>query len=325
MIQGRSRSRMTLPRALAGSRASLNTAAHAVVYAALRVLWLALSLLPLSSTRRFLEGVAGWVGRFDRRHRDVIRSNLMIAFPDWSGELCESVVDLTFRNWGRVAAEVLHARRMVRDADTDWVERAEAMLSQLCREGRGVLVLTAHTANFELLGRIWGLASGRRITVLHRPMGNRVVDSFLRRERARMNVDTLGRGSAARDVLTLIARGGLLAAPLDQNQPPGRPGVFVEMFGRPAATATVLARLSLATGAPVLPVFAVWSEQGPGAVIGDPIEPGPRGQDRDEAIRRLTTAYTVAVEEAVRRHPDQWNWAHRRWKTRPEDISAPKY
>jgi len=316
---------MTLLGGLSGSRASLKTAGQALAYAALRALWVPLSLLPSAWTRRFLEGVAGAVGRVDRRHRAVIRSNLTIAFPGWTGEMRERVIDRTFRNWGRVAAEVLHARRIVCEADTDWVERAEAMLPELCQQGRGVLILTAHIGNFELLGRIWGLASGRRITVLHRPMGNRFVDGFLRRERARMNVDTLGRGMGAREVLTLISRGGLLAAPLDQNQPPGRPGVFVEMFGRPAATATVLARLSLATGAPVLPVFAAWSENGPDAVIGDPIEPGPVGPDRDEAILRLTTAYTRAVEDAVRRHPDQWNWAHRRWKTRPEDVTAAKH
>ncbi len=42
-----------------------------------------------------------------------------------------------------------------------------------------------------------------------------------------------------------------------------------------------------------------------------------RGPDRDEAIRLNTQRYTRVIEEMIRRHPDHWNWIHRRWKTRP--------
>lgn len=314
---------MALLAGLAGGRASLKTVGHAAAYAALRALWFVLGVLPPLWARRILEAAGAVVGRVDRRHREIVRSNLLIAFPGWTHDMRSRVVDRTFRNWGRVAAEVLHAERIARAADTSWVERAEAMLAELSRKGTGVLVLTAHLGNFELLGRVWGLASGRRIVVLHRPMDNRFVDAFVRRDRAAMNVDTLGRGTVARAALALVRSGGVVAAPLDQNQPPGRPGVFVELFGRPAATSTALARLSLATGAPVLPVFATWTDRGPDAFIGEPIEPGSRGQngaERAGAVLRLTAEYTRVIEAAVRRHPEQWNWAHRRWKTRPEDC-----
>jgi KDO2-lipid IV(A) lauroyltransferase len=30
-----------------------------------------------------------------------------------------------------------------------------------------------------------------------------------------------------------------------------------------------------------------------------------------------TARFTAAIEGAVRRHPEQWLWMHRRWKTRP--------
>jgi KDO2-lipid IV(A) lauroyltransferase len=30
-----------------------------------------------------------------------------------------------------------------------------------------------------------------------------------------------------------------------------------------------------------------------------------------------TAAFTRAIEDAVRRNPEQWLWMHRRWKTRP--------
>ena len=42
--------------------------------------------------------------------------------------------------------------------------------------------------------------------------------------------------------------------------------------------------------------------------------------DSDSQFEKANTArFTKAIEDIVRRFPDQWLWVHRRWKTRPED------
>ncbi|RMD82929.1 MAG: hypothetical protein D6815_07945, partial [Candidatus Dadabacteria bacterium] len=107
------------------------------------------------------------------------------------------------------------------------------------------------------------------------------------------------------------------------NQLPGH-GEFVDFFGCPACTSTLLARLSLATGRPVLPVFAVWSGEICDVVVGDPIFPPPQvgRHERRAVVRELTARYTREVEGVIRRWPSQWNWAHRRWKTRPPGEAA---
>ena len=76
--------------------------------------------------------------------------------------------------------------------------------------------------------------------------------------------------------------------------------------------------LALKSGAPVLPAF---SERGPDGRhhgwIGPPIEPCTVG-DRAERVGRTTARYTAAIEEYVRRRPEQWFWVHDRWKRRPD-------
>jgi Kdo2-lipid IVA lauroyltransferase/acyltransferase len=37
--------------------------------------------------------------------------------------------------------------------------------------------------------------------------------------------------------------------------------------------------------------------------------------DTGEAIRRNTQSYNEALERMLLRHPEQWIWMHRRWKT----------
>jgi len=301
----------------------VRTAADFLVYLLLRTTWGLMARIPLAPLRRALEGIGVIASRVDRRRRIVIRDNLRIAFADWADDRANATVEQSFRNWGRIVAEVVHARDFVAGAGP-WVGRAEAALSELQRDGRGVLVLTAHTGNFELMARLWGLASGHDIWVLHRPMSNRFVDEFLVAERARANVRSLGRGAGLRGAVRVLAEGGVVAIPLDQNQPPLRPGVFVDFFGRRAATATILARLSLACRVPVLPVFAAWQGDAVVADLGEPIWPPAVGADeRARVVDELTGRYSAAIERAVRLHPEQWNWAHRRWKTRPATAGRP--
>ncbi len=297
------------------------TAADAVVYLLLRLVWALARAVPLGALRRGLEEIAAMIGRLDRRHRRVIDGNLSLAFPEWDEKRRERAVTAAFRNWGRIAAEVIHADEFTGPRMPAEMAELRREVERLAAGGRGVLVVTAHLANFELLARVCGRATGRRIWVFHRPLKNRFADRFLSRQRAAANVMSLGRGLDVREALRALERGEVVAAPLDQNQPRGH-GVFVDFFGVPACTSTMLARLSVASGAAVLPVFAQWRGDALGIMIGSAIEPPPgvarRGAERATALRDLTRRYTAEIEAAVRRCPEQWNWAHRRWKTRPE-------
>jgi KDO2-lipid IV(A) lauroyltransferase len=306
-------------------RPLLRRAGERAAYLALRGLWSLLGAMPVADARRFLEAVAALFARLDRRHRRVVEENLESAFPGMDPVVRDSVVAASFLNWGRLAAEVIHVDELIEESRRrkEWKALSLAVKEGL-EGGRGLLVLTAHTANFELLARLFGTVI-RPVSVFHRPLGIAEVDGFLIRERERCGVRTLGRGVAVRESLRILAAGGCVAVPLDQNQREGH-GIFVDVLGRPACTSTVLARLSLSSGAPVLPVFAVWNGQGTTPFIGDLVpaparRPSPSG--REAVIRDLTVRYSAEIDRVVRRFPHQWNWAHRRWKTRPPAGAAP--
>ena len=306
-------------------RSVLKRTGDRAAYVAVMGLWRLLGALSLQDSRRFLEGVAVLVGRFDRRHRRVVEANLDLAFPGMDSVVRESVVEASFLNWGRIAAEAVHVDELVAECRRHKEWRAlRVAVKQGLAGGRGLLVLTAHTANFELLARVFGTAIAP-VGVFHRPLGIADLDSFVVRERDRFGVRTLNRGAAVREALRILAAGGCVAVPLDQNQRAGH-GIFVDVLGHPACTSTALARLSVASGAPVLPVFAVWSGPKTTPFIGELITapPGrPSPAEREGRIRELTARYSAEIDRVVRRFPHQWNWAHRRWKTRPPGESPP--
>ncbi len=304
---------------IADPRTSLRRAGDQTAYAALRGLWLLLRAAGLQGARGALEAVGAVFSHLDRRHRQVVEDNLAIAFPTMDAVVRGSVIAGSFRNWGRLGAEIVHCDEIIKRAalDSEWRAVAAAVAEGLA-EGHGLLLLTAHTGNFEMLARIFGSVVAP-VAVFHRPLGIAEIDAFLVRERHRCGVTTLGRGASVRDAMRILAAGGCVAAPLDQNQREGR-GIFVDVLGHPACTSTLLARLSLASGAPVLPVFSIWIGDRTSPVIGEvvhPPSPRPSPAERDPALRRLTLRYSREIDRVVKRFPHQWNWAHRRWKTRP--------
>ena len=294
------------------------------VYAALRAVWGVARLVPLGPLRAALRAVCDLVYVLDIGHRRIVHANLALAFPELSPSARAALAREAFRSWGRIAAELAHPEAMATGRTLDGVRSMVARAEQLGANGRGVLALTAHTGNFELLARLLGSVGGRRVVLFHRRMANPFVGALLLRQRAAANVGTLGRGIVVREAVRVLKRGEILVVPLDQNQTRKR-GVFVDLFGHPACTSTLLARLSIATGLPVQPCFAVWDGDDLLPLMGDPIYPPSvaANDDRARAVHQLTQDYTQAIEALVRRYPSQWNWAHRRWKTRPTlaDVS----
>jgi len=178
------------------------------------------------------------------------------------------------------------------------------------------VILTAHFGNWELLAYAHGLL-GHPITLVHRPMRNRVFDEAITAVRARAGTRAIKKKAAAKEALRTLKQHGIVAIPADQNQTHAF-GVFVDFFGTPACTTAGPARLAMLTGAPVYPVFLVRE----GESHRHRIEVWPevemqRSGDRDADIRTNTQRCTAVIEALIRRYPEQWIWFHKRWKTRP--------
>jgi KDO2-lipid IV(A) lauroyltransferase len=115
-------------------------------------------------------------------------------------------------------------------------------------------------------------------------------------------------------VRALKTKGTILGLICDQNG--GKDGVFVDFFGLPASSVKGPAALALRYGVPVVPMFTLWD----GDLYKVEIQPELeliRSGDEEADILENTGRFQKVIEEMVRRYPEQWLWAHRRWKTRP--------
>jgi len=153
---------------------------------------------------------------------------------------------------------------------------------------------------------------------VHRPMRNPLIDRWLNAFRARAGTRLVRKHHAAAEVLRALREKQLLVIPFDQNSTRSL-GVFVDFFGVPASTNAGIARIGLRADAPIVPVFIV--RQGSSARhlvhILPIIFPEHTGDPKADVLR-TTEQLSAIFEDMVRRHPEQWLWVHKRWKTRPD-------
>ena len=273
--------------------------------------------------RRLALRVGAWLGDLlyllDRRDRRIALENLRIAFPEKRVAEHLAILRASVRNLGRMAAEVCHMPGLTPATVGDYVTvddpaRWQATLDVAAE--RGTLILTGHFGNFELLAYAHGLL-GHPITLVHRPMNNPLVDRAIIDMRERAGTVSLAKKTAAKAALRALRRRQIVAIPADQNQT-RRYGVFADLFGLPASTTPGPARLAMLSRAPVVPVFLI--RQGDGdrhrIVVLPEVELVQSG-DRDADVVENTRRCNAVIEEVMRRHPEQWIWFHKRWKTRP--------
>lgn len=190
-------------------------------------------------------------------------------------------------------------------------------LQAAAAHGRGVLILTAHFGNWELLGAAHGL-TGLPASIVTRPLDYPLLDDLAARFRRRSGAELIVKRQAVREVLTALRRQRMVGILLDQNATRAE-GVFAPFFGSPASTSKGLALLALRTGAPVVPIFLRREPDGRHCMdVGAAVPPPEDGQ-----IATYTSAFNRVLEATIRRTPEQWFWMHDRWRTRPRQTVSP--
>lgn len=271
-------------------------------------------------TGRFL-GRTGYY--LDERHRRIALRNLRDSFGDKSYKELKGLTKKVFENLGMNLMEFAHLPRFTVENIGRYVEyRNLEYLDEISREGKGVIFLTGHFGNWELLGHAMAI-KGYSMYVIARDADNPIFNELLREWRELSGNRVIDKRRSMRRLLRILKDGGMVGILLDQNVT-WREGVFVDFFGRSACTNKGLALLAMASKSPVIPIFIRRKDDNRHEIrIMEKIDIVITG-DKDRDILINTQRYTKVIEDCIRKYPDQWFWMHQRWKTRPENDPALK-
>lgn len=296
-----------------------NKTADYLVYLAVRGVVGVAQILTIRQSYALARGLARLLHSLDRRHRKVAMENLRLAFGGaYTEEDRERIVFRVYEHFCMMLMEILQIPRKLHP--TTWRERITlsghpGVLDRLMKGGP-IIMLTGHFGNWEMAGYLFGVF-GFPPNSVARTLDNPHLDRFLRQFRERTGQKLISKNDGYDEMLAVLREGGILSFLADQDA--GQRGLYVDFFGRPASTHKAIALLAIEHEAPVVVGYArrVGNDFRYEVGVQDVIYPEEWAGTTDD-VRLLTQRYTSALEDIVRRDPDQYLWLHRRWKHQPK-------
>jgi len=288
-------------------------------YCALRTWALLIGCFPIEANLR----TAGWLGNvwwlLMKRHRDRAMDNLRPALGDvYDDRTLRRIARRSFEHFARLyLVEMIQTPRLI----TAWSWSRYVSLGDIgpaLREllsDRGALMVTPHFGNYELMGFTISRL-GLPHTAIMRPLDNPLLNRYLVESRRSGGISLVFKKGAAEAVGPLLRSGEAVGFIADQDA--GRKGVFVDFFGRPASWYKSIGLLAMRFNVPVIVAHAHRERRGFHYRIEvDRIIDPQEWESRVDALRWITTEFAGAMEAAIRQHPEQYLWVHKRWKSQP--------
>ncbi|MFI8374188.1 lipid A biosynthesis lauroyl acyltransferase [Pseudomonas helleri] len=247
----------------------------------------------------------------DRRR--IAARNLELCFPEKTAAERERLLKENFASTGIAFFEMAMSwwwskPRLAKLAHVEGLEHLE----QAQREGKGVILMAFHFTTLEIGAALLG--QQHTIDGMYREHNNPLFDFIQRRGRERHNADSLAvERDDVRGMLKLLRSGRAIWYAPDQDYG-AKQSIFVPLFGIPAATVTATSKFAKLGKAKVVPFTQQRLADGSGykLVIHAPLSDFPGESDEADCLR-----INQWVERAIRECPEQYLWAHRRFKTRP--------
>lgn len=277
-----------------------------------------LSCIPLRGSQ-FLGRVLGhFFGSILKGRIHASLNNLRMVFGNDLSETALQVLNKrVVVHFAEMVLEVPHILRLNRRNIYRYAAfENEQVLHDAIQQGKGVLILTAHFGNWELMSAAIALHFQVSGAVVVRPVDFAPADRLLAVLRSRFGTEIIPKRRAMKRLLSEMRHNGMVGILLDQNVA-WYEGVFVPFLGQPACTNKGLALVAARTGSPVIPAFSVRQSDGRYRIIFDPAVQIQQTGDKTSDTEVNTARFTQAIERYVAAYPDHWFWFHRRWKTRP--------
>ena len=288
-----------------------------LLWLGLGLLWL-VTLLPYSVLLRLGRGLGALMYRLASSRRQIVELNLQLCFPQLSASERQRLVHENFASTGMTFFEmaiswwwpVERLRRLGTVEGVEHLQQAEA-------DGQGVILMALHFTTLE----VGAALLGQRHTIdgMYREHRNALFDFVQRQGRERHNLDSLAvEREDVRGMIKLLRKGRAIWYAPDQDYG-AKQSIFVPLFGIEAATVTATTHFARLGKARVIPFTQRRLEDGSGyrLVLHPPLEGFPGESEAADALR-----INQWVEQAVTECPEQYLWAHRRFKSRP--AGAPK-
>jgi len=263
--------------------------------------------------------LAGMFYRLGIKRRRITLKNLQLAFPEKTEEERSRIARAAYRHFGQMIAEssMVLAGKINRDKLMAMVngEQMQKLLDLEAGTEKGILFITGHLGNFELLAHYTGMLFKRQGHVVARRGSNRLIDDrIVTPMRESFGNQVVYKSRALPRIARALKTGGHAGLLIDVKTNE-KEGVPIQFFGKETLGLRSSAYLQIKLNPMVIPMTLVATGAGRyELVVADPIEWQDNGKTIDDQIAELTQLHHTALEKLIRNHPEQWLWMHNRWR-----------
>lgn len=297
-----------------GGKAFRRSVRYTLVYWMIRfMIWIS-GVVPRRTWLKICGGLGAVAWHFAAETRRLTVRHLALAFPQKTPSEITRLARNTFRMLGKNAGDILRSSRVKDLAGLEkfLVTHGLEHYEKAHAKGKGVIFLTCHLGAFDL--QITNMAMrGLDPNIIGTPLKDKRLNDLLWNYRNLHGAIPIARGKETFRMIKVLKSGGSVALLIDQDTKVKT--VFVDFFGKPAATPVGATVLALKTGAAVVPTYIYLGDDNLQHMHILPEIPMVVTDNEEHDIHFNTQVLTNFIEEKIREHPDQWVWMHERWRT----------
>ena len=242
-------------------------------------------------------------------------------------QTAEKIAKNSAVNFGSIFIEVL-TFPVLKDTMKDHVkiiglEHLQNYINSADRNGRGAVIATCHSDNWELMGGAFA-QNGIQLVGVAKKQRSAGTDKFMNEYRTQIGMHITYR-NGVREMYQLIDEGYFIGLIMDQDV--GRhDGVIVKFFNQATNYVTGAAAMSRFKGVPIFPAFMHKNSDGTHTLEIQPPLIVEKTKDKRADIYKMTQHLATLTENHIRKYPEEWFWLHDRWKSirvefTPEEVA----
>ncbi len=258
--------------------------------------------------------------RFDTRHKKIAKVNLDLAYGDkMNKKEKKRIVKKCYKNLLYNMRDFVENQNTTKEKLLQKVTiHNEHFYTDIKKDGKGVIFLTAHYGNWELLplcmgalyGKLWGVG---------RNLDSQKMNEILQKNRNQFNVHMLEKTGAIRGLLKALRSGENIGLLVDQNTS-DKEGILISFFDKLARHTPSAALIARKTGAAIVPAFITTNNNKSYDITFFKPIITEKTEDNEKDIKKSVQLQADITQKVIEAKPEEWFWLHRRWKNQYEEL-----
>ena len=270
-----------------------------------------LNLLPIRFSEGLASGISAILYRVLPKRKRIALANLDIAYGNSIPlKQKEAIARKSLHHFVISLIEFFRIPAMLKDAAQRFTFEGTEFLDQAFARGHGIILVISHLGSWEYLAFLPFLR-GYPCSVVVRRVKNPYIYEWIQKLRIKTKLNPIDRKSSVREILRELRQNHLVAILIDQWA--GQEGIWIDFFGEPTSTTSIPVRLAIRTQAALIPAYCLRTGCGQYRIVIKP-EVAIQGEEQ-EREEKTTFALNHLLEKEILKHPEQWTWSHRRWKS----------